>query len=102
VDSGQLPASLDADGGLKVHVQNTLPVTGTFFQATQPVSGPLTDTQLRSSAVPVSGTFFQATQPVSIAAVLPISDNNGSANRRWNSHRYPANPYQRYAGSNRI
>lgn len=40
-------------------------VTGTFWQATQPVSGPLTDTQLRASAVPVSGTFFQATQPVS-------------------------------------
>lgn len=72
----------------------SLAVTGTFFQATQPVSlatntpdvtdraarllghvtvdnaslavtGPLTDTQLRASAVPVSGTFFQGTQPVS-------------------------------------
>jgi hypothetical protein len=42
-----------------------VPVSGTFWQATQPVSGPLTDTQLRASAVPVSGTFFQATQPVS-------------------------------------
>jgi hypothetical protein len=31
---------------------------------TLPVSGPITDTQLRASAVPVSGTFFQATQPV--------------------------------------
>lgn len=31
------------------------PVTGTFWQATQPVSGPLTDTQLRATAVPVSG-----------------------------------------------
>lgn len=41
------------------------PVTGTFWQATQPVSGPLTDAQLRASSVPVSGTFFQATQPVS-------------------------------------
>jgi hypothetical protein len=35
------------------------------FPATQAVSGPLTDAQLRASAVPVSGTFFQATQPVS-------------------------------------
>lgn len=43
----------------------TTAVTGTFFQATQPVSGPLTDTQLRASPVPVSGTFFQATQPIS-------------------------------------
>jgi hypothetical protein len=32
---------------------------------------PLTDTQLRATAVPVSGTFFQATQPIS-AASLPL------------------------------
>lgn len=30
-----------------------------------PVVGPLTDTQLRATAVPVSGTFYPATQPVS-------------------------------------
>lgn len=58
-----------------------VPVSGTFWQATQPVSGPLTDTELRATpvpvsgpltdaqlravAVPVSGTFYQATQPVS-------------------------------------
>ncbi len=47
------------------------PVTGTFWQATQPVSGPLTDTQIRATALPVSGTFWQATQPVS-AAALPL------------------------------
>lgn len=33
------------------------------------VTGPLTDTQLRATAVPVSGTFYQATQPVSLASV---------------------------------
>lgn len=51
----------------------TVAVTGTFWQATQPVSiaspvavtGPLTDTELRATPVPVSGTFWQATQPVS-------------------------------------
>jgi len=32
---------------------------------TLPVSGPLTDAQMRAVAVPVSGTFFQATQPIS-------------------------------------
>jgi hypothetical protein len=32
---------------------------------------PLTDTQLRASAVPVSGTFFQATQPIN-ATALPL------------------------------
>lgn len=42
-----------------------VPVSGTFWQATQPVSGPLTDAELRAVAVPVSGTFWQATQPVS-------------------------------------
>lgn len=45
---------------------------------TVPVSGPLTDTQLRATAVPVSGTFYQATQPVSIASPVPITDNSGS------------------------
>lgn len=45
--------------------QSAIPVSGTFYQATQPVSGPLTDTQLRATALPVSGTFYQATQPVS-------------------------------------
>lgn len=33
--------------------------------STLPVSGPLTDTQLRATPVPVSGTFYPATQPVS-------------------------------------
>jgi hypothetical protein len=61
---------------------NPLQVTGTFYQATQPVSftwSGLTEAQLRASpvdvsvsgTVPVSGTFWQATQPVS-AAALPL------------------------------
>jgi hypothetical protein len=70
--SGRLP--VDGSGV-------TQPVSGTFWQATQPVSGPLTDTQLRATAVPVSGTFWQATQPVSgpltdtqlRAAAVPVS-----------------------------
>ncbi len=37
------------------------------------VTGPLTDAQLRAAAVPVSGVFFQATQPVSFDA-LPAGD----------------------------
>lgn len=39
--------------------------------ATVAVTGPLTDTQIRATALPVSGTFFQATQPVS-ALSLPL------------------------------
>lgn len=40
-------------------------VTANAGTGTMAVSGPLTDTQLRATAVPVSGSFFQATQPVS-------------------------------------
>lgn len=59
--AASLPVTLASD-------QSALAVTGTFFQATQPVSGtvaisgsvavtgPLTDTQLRATPVPVSGT----------------------------------------------
>jgi hypothetical protein len=61
---------------LDVHVGNaSVPVTGTFWQATQPVSGTFWQaTQPVSGSVsvsnlpvtqPVSGTFWQATQPVS-------------------------------------
>lgn len=50
---------------------SAVPVSVSNFPATQAVTGPLTDAQLRATAVPVSGTFFQATQPVS-AASLPL------------------------------
>lgn len=86
----------DNTNGLWVNVKTSVPlaVTGTFWQTTQPVSiagtipvsGPLTDGQLRASAVPVSlssttvtgsvavtGTFWQATQPVSIASSVSIT-----------------------------
>jgi hypothetical protein len=71
VNVGNFPSTYDvSDRSARllghVTVDNaSLAVTGTFWQATQPVSGPLTDTQLRASPVPVSGTFWQATQPVS-------------------------------------
>lgn len=83
-------ANAGADASKAISVQfitggKALAVTGTFFQATQPVSGtvsisgsvavtgPLTDTQLRATALPVSGTFWQATQPVSIAGTVAVS-----------------------------
>lgn len=84
VDDGGTTLSID-DGGSSITVDGTVaisgtvPVSGTFYQATQPVSGPLTNTELRATAVPVSiasmpstpvtGTFWQATQPVSLASV---------------------------------
>lgn len=68
-------------GGAAVNIQdggNSITVDGVFFQATQPVSlasttitgsvavtGPLTDTQLRATAVPVSGT---------VAVTGPLTD----------------------------
>ena len=69
-----------------VGITGSVAVTGTFFQATQPVSGtvavsnasiPVTDNggSLTVDGVfwqatqPVSGTFWQATQPVSLASV---------------------------------
>ncbi len=63
------PLAVSASGVASVNVTNTVPVTGTFYQATQPVSGSLSV----SNTVPVTGTFFQATQPVSIAATVPVS-----------------------------
>lgn len=52
-----------ADGAyLDVSEANPLPVA---VPSPLPVTGALTDTQLRAAAVAVSGTFWQATQPVS-------------------------------------
>jgi hypothetical protein len=64
VSVSNFPASVEIsnDVGNAVPVsgtffQATQPVSGTFFQATQPVSGPLTDAQLRATPVPISGTI---------------------------------------------
>lgn len=56
----------DSSGQVKVLVENSVAVTGTFFQTTQPVS--LTSTTITGS-VAVTGTFFQATQPVSLTTL---------------------------------
>lgn len=80
--SNALPVSVTGTATVTgaVSVSNfpaTQPVSGTVavsnFPASQAVTGPLTDTQLRASAVPVSGTFWQATQPVSIAASVAVT-----------------------------
>jgi len=72
----------DRVGRLLGHVtvdNASIPVTGTFWQATQPVSGafwqatqPVSIASMPST--PVTGTFWQATQPVSLAAAVDISD----------------------------
>ncbi len=62
-DGTSPPAVLGSGTGIRGWLRSiyekltgTLSVTGTFWQATQPVSGPVTDTQLRATAVPISGT----------------------------------------------
>ena len=77
--------------GLPVAVVGSVSVTGTFFQATQPVSiagtvtvsGPLTDAQLRATALPVSGTvaFSNTTLAVTNAGTFATQAAQSGA---WN------------------
>jgi hypothetical protein len=67
IRQGGNTAAVSAGGAVKVDGSAvTQPVSGTVT-----ATGPLTDTQLRATPVPVSGTFYQATQPVS-ASSLPL------------------------------
>lgn len=83
--SGYGQPDIPISGTVTANINGTVPVSGTFYQATQPVSlasvpthgvtigagtaqiGSVTATI--SGTVPVSGTFYQATQPVSLASV---------------------------------
>jgi hypothetical protein len=80
-----LPAGTAQIGSVTASISGTVPVSGTFFQGTQPVS--LTTlpalvagtaqigsvTASISGTVPVSGTFFQATQPVSLTTLPTLA-----------------------------
>ena len=50
--------------------QSAVPVSGTFWQATQPVSGTVT---VGNASLAVTGTFWQATQPVSLASLPSLA-----------------------------
>lgn len=63
VDGGLTNAELRA---------SAVPVSGTFFQVTQPISGSVSVSNFPASQA-VTGTFFQATQPVSIATTVAVS-----------------------------
>ena len=54
-----------ADPATETTLAALLAALGTPLQAGGTVVGPLTNTELRATPVPVSGTFWQATQPVS-------------------------------------
>jgi hypothetical protein len=79
-------------GSVTASISGTVPVSGTFWQTTQPVS--LTSTTVTvsslpalvagtaqigsvtasiSGTIPVSGTFFQATQPASLASLPALA-----------------------------
>jgi hypothetical protein len=58
-----------------VSATNPMPVSGTFYQATQPVS------IATMPSTPVTGTFWQATQPVS-AASLPLPSGAATAGKQ--------------------
>ncbi len=76
-NNGITSTAVSLKNGLDMNVINTsLPVTGTFWQATQPVSG----TVAVSGSVATTGTYWQATQPVSIASVVDVSDSTSHTN----------------------
>jgi hypothetical protein len=63
-----------------------VPVSGTFYQATQPVSGSVTATisgtptvTVGNTSIPVTGTFYQATQPVSGTVTANVQGGNSTA-----------------------
>ncbi len=83
-------ATFSPSGTQDVNVVSTIPipvtdnagsltVDGTVgISGSVAVTGPLTDTQLRATAVPVSGAFFPATQPVS-GTVTTITGNSSTS-----------------------
>jgi hypothetical protein len=84
VEGTDNPVSSDLAGNERVTVANfpaTQPVSGTVavsnFPASQAVTGPLTDAQLRATAVPVSG---PATDAQMRATPIPISGTVGVNN----------------------
>lgn len=84
-NQGGAPWTMKPDGtawtltgtAANVNVTNaSIAVTGTFWQATQPVSGTVAVSNFPASQA-VTGTFWQATQPVSIAT-MPTTPVTGT------------------------
>lgn len=65
--SGDGLTSIGASGdALKCNITNSsLPVTGSFYPAVQPVSA--------ASPLPVTGSFYQAVQPISASSPIPVT-----------------------------
>lgn len=73
------PGVVQVGDTLWVKPEDATIIAGTVFvrnwPAAQMVSGPLTDAELRTSAVPVSGTFWPPTQPVSISQQIKARED---------------------------
>ena len=83
VNDGDLSSSngLPISGTITA-ITDPVAVTGTFWQATQPISGSVSV----SGTVAVSGTFWQATQPVSAASLpLPSGASTSAAQTTGNT-----------------
>jgi hypothetical protein len=102
LQDGSGNAISSTSGALNVQVENSsIPVTGTFYQATQPVSGTVAvsnfpstqpisgtvtanagtgtlDVSVQNSSIAVTGAFYQATQPVSGTVTAEIEGHAGA------------------------
>ena len=71
LDGGYVPVTIkNSSIEISNDAGNPVPVSGTFWQATQPVSG-----TFWQATQPVSGTFWQATQPVSFTRLSSGTDS---------------------------
>jgi hypothetical protein len=82
ITSSVLPTNACQETGghlasIDTKLSTPMPVSGTFWQATQPVSGTVAVSNFPSTQA-VTGTFWQATQPVS-AASLPLPTGAASS-----------------------
>lgn len=80
--------AVPVSGTITANVSGTVPVSGTFWQATQPISGSVGVT----GSVAVTGTFWQATQPVSIAATVGVSGTFWQATQPVSVASMPSTP----------
>ena len=97
ITNGTTRTALSAtDTSLNVNISNaSIPVTGTFYPATQPVSGTINikdssgnnlnstsnalNSYITNTSIPVTGTFYQATQPISGTVNSQLKDGSGNS-----------------------
>jgi hypothetical protein len=73
---------VDASGRLRTVLEGTPAVSVSNFPASQPVTGPLTDVQLRASNVPVSGPLTDTQLRAAVPVSGPLTDTQLRASKR--------------------